>query len=69
MGGESRKFPAVSGKQRLPLLARGFAALANAGIEMLAHAFGYEERRVFRPTIGVLGEPDLLLAERLPMRR
>ena len=45
------------------------AALADAGREVLAHAVGDEELRVLGPAVGALGEPHLLLAERLAVRR
>ena len=40
-------------------------ALADAVVEMFAHAVRHEELRVFRPAIAALGQPDLFFAERL----
>ena len=48
--------------QRLP-------ARADARLEMLAHAVGNEELRVLGPAVVALGQPDLLLAQRLAVRR
>ena len=41
------------------------AALADAVAEVLADAVGHEELGVLRPAVVPLGQPDLLLAERL----
>ena len=34
---------------------------------MLVNAIRHQELRVFRPSVGALGEPDLFVAERLAM--
>src|SRR5262249_51648309 len=51
-----------------PGIAELLAASADAGAEVLVHAAGDEELRVLGPAVGALGEPDLLLAERLAVR-
>src|SRR5262249_54892918 len=40
----------------------------NAGCEVLVHARGHEELGVFRPSIELLDQLDLFLAERLAVR-
>ena len=45
------------------------AAGADAGREVLADAVGHEELRVLGPAVAPLGEADLLVAERLAVRR
>ena len=45
------------------------APRADPGGEVLAHAVGHEELRVLGPAVGALGEPDLLVAERLAVGR
>ena len=45
------------------------AARADPGREVLAHAVGDQELRILGPAVRPLGEPDLLLTERLAMRR
>ena len=56
----------VVGEQRLPVAARAAAPrCADARVEMLAHSVGHEELGILRPAIGALGEPDLVVAQRL----
>ena len=63
------------------MLARGSAAKSSSHAavrraprapmpcgEVLAHAVGHEELRVLGPAVGALGQPDLLVAERLAVR-
>ena len=45
------------------------AALADARLEVLAHAVGHEELGVLGPAVVALGQPDLFLAQRLAVRR
>ena len=49
--------------------ARSRAARADSGREMFVDAVGHEELRVLGPSVAALGEADLLLAERLAVRR
>src|SRR5438552_13116447 len=50
-----------------PLAAERPAPRTQAAPEVLPHAVGHEELRILRPPIGTLGQPDLLLAQRLAM--
>ena len=52
-----------------PRLAQLAPARAEVVGEVLAHAVGDEELRVLGPAVGLLGEANLLLAERLAVRR
>src|SRR5438552_2843989 len=52
-----------------PLAAERPAPRTQAAPEVLPHAVGHEELRILRPPIGTLGQPDLLLAQRLAMGR
>ena len=60
---------AIGGEQLVPRRVRRRAARADAGSEVLAHAVGHQELRVLGPAVGALGEPHLLHAERLAVRR
>ena len=55
----------VVGKERLPAAPRLGPARADAGSEMLPDAVGHKELGILGPAIGALGEPDLLVAQRL----
>ena len=50
---------------RPPRLMLRRAACADPGLEVLTHAVGDQKLRVFGPPVMTLGEPDLVLAERL----
>jgi hypothetical protein len=62
---ELRVIASIAGQHRRPRLAELTAACADAATEVIDDAVGHEELRVLGPTIGPLGEPDLLLTERL----
>ena len=70
LGGELRDTSRGSAaKSSVPRRARASAPRAPMpGGEVLAHAVGHQELRVLRPAVGALGQPDLLLAERLAVR-
>ena len=65
-----RIFFAVGGEEFGPLPdARAAPRAPMPGVEMLADAVRHEELRVLRPAVGALGEPHLVVAERLAVRR
>ena len=66
---ERRVDPAVLLERREPGIAEGSSPLSNAAREVLPDAVGHEKLGVLGPTIGALGQPDLLFAERLAVRR
>src|SRR6516164_7226782 len=62
-------FTTITLELRPPGLVKLRTPLANAPVEMLAHPIRDEELCVWRPAITTLGQPDLLFAKRLPVRR
>src|SRR6516165_855403 len=60
-----RKFLAVLGKLLFPLLAGFAASSSDTGCEVFVHLLGHQKLRIGRPSIGLLRQLDLLLAERL----
>ena len=59
----------IGGEEFRPLLPGLRTARADPGGEVLVDAIGHKKLRVLGPAIGVLGEPDLLVAERLAVGR
>ena len=67
--GELRELLAVVGEQRLPAR-RASAPRAPIPASKCSHdPVGHEELGILRPAIGALGEPHLVLAQRLAMGR
>ena len=58
----------VVGRTLLPLFAGCGAAGANPGREVLAHAVGHEELRLFGPAVVAFDDANLVVAERLTVR-
>src|SRR5215510_8567153 len=72
LGDLSRKFGvsrSVSIEEPCPFLAGLCAPDADPRGEVLIDAVGYEELLVLRPSVPALGKTDLLVAERLAMRK
>ena len=56
-------------KQVRPFATRFCPARTDAGGEVLAHAVRHQELRVLGPAVGALDEADLVVTQRLAMRR
>src|SRR6516165_6923037 len=65
--GQCRKLSLVLLEVRLPRGSQLTASLADTFCEVFSHPVRNKEFAVFGPTIGALGQPDLLLAERFTM--
>src|SRR5262245_25595328 len=66
---ELRIFRAISCKELAPLTAGFFPTRANSGGEVLAHRIGNEKLRVLRPAVSAFDKANLVLAQRLAVRR
>ena len=66
--GEIGELLLVGAEALLPRLAQLRAARADAGFEVLVHAVGDEELGVRRPAVALLGQADLVFAQRLAVR-
>src|SRR5215471_16409266 len=66
---ELRIFRAISCKELAPLTAGFFPTRANFGGEVLAHRIGNEKLRVLRPAVSAFDRANLVLAQRLAVRR
>src|SRR5262249_19669043 len=60
---------AVRRQELGPPAARGSAARTDPGGEVLADAIRYQELGIFRPPVAALRETNLVVAERLAVRR
>ena len=65
---QRRMLTPVSGEHREPPLAELPAAGAEAAAEVVRYGVGHQELRVRRPAVRLLGQTDLVLAERLAVR-
>src|SRR5262249_10762368 len=66
---ELRIFRAISRKELAPLTAGFFPTRANSGGEVLAHRIGNEKLRALRPPVSAFDKANLVLAQRLAVRR